>query len=313
LKPKLSDYFWQPELVICGRRSGSPSKAKYPGSLPEAQETQSHSSVASVSPWLSPESSGLFSPGSLAVLAEFADTLTGMALSYPHRQKQLQHLIQKLGLPADTAIQWHLLNLALTHPTVSTAENYEQLEFVGDAVVRLAAAEFLYETYPHLPVGEYAAIRSVLVSDRILASIATSYSLERYLLIADSALKDPLGHESRMAQAFEAVLAALYLSTRTLELVRPWLDDHFNRLVDEILQDPARKNYKAALQEWSQAHYKTLPEYKVREAVARHGAEDRFTAEVWLQGQCLGQGSGRSIKAAEQAAAQVAFIAIRDR
>jgi ribonuclease-3 len=236
-----------------------------------------------------------------------------MALPYPHRQKQLEHLIQKLGLPETAPIQWQLLDLALTHSTVSTVENYEQLEFVGDAVVRLAAAQFLYETYSQLPVGEFAAIRSVLVSDRVLASIAVSYNLERHLLVSDSALKDQLGHESRMAQAFEAILAALYLSTHTLELVRPWLDSHWDRLVNEILQDPARKNYKAALQEWSQAHYKILPEYKVREAVARHGAEDRFIAEIWLRGECLGQGSGRSIKAAEQAAAQVAFIAVSDR
>lgn len=238
-----------------------------------------------------------------------------MTLQYPHRQKQLQNLVQKLGLPGQTPIQWQLLDLALTHPTVSATANYEQLEFVGDAVVRLATAVFLLETYPELPVGEFAAIRSVLVSDRILAQLAAKYRLEHYLLVSDSALKDKLGQESRLADSFEAVLAALYLSTQTLTLVRPCLDHHFQQLVTEILNDPARQNYKAALQEWSQGHYKTLPEYRVIQARQAQGEDQdqRFTAEVWLQNECLGQGSGRSIKAAEQAAAQVAFTLVSKR
>lgn len=232
-----------------------------------------------------------------------------MTLPYPHRQKQLQSLVQKLGLLDLSAIQWHLLDLALTHPTYSATANYEQLEFVGDAVVRLVAAEFLFETYPDLPVGEFTAVRSVLVSDRTLARLAAGYTLDRYMLVSDSALKDKLGRESRLAEAFEALLGALYLSTHSLVLIRPWLDASLQELVTEIRTDPARQNYKAALQEWTQAKYKTLPEYRVTEAAGEPGS-DRFTAEVWLYGEQLGAGNGRSIKAAEQAAAQAAFLAV---
>ena len=231
-----------------------------------------------------------------------------MSLSYPRRQKQLQSLLQKLGLSAQAPVQWHLLDLALTHPTVSAQANYEQLEFLGDAVVRLAAAEVLWETYPDCSVGEFAAIRSVLVSDRILASLANEYGLALYLLISGSALTDQGGEESRLADAFEAVLGALYLSTHTLELVRPWLDPHFKQLAIQIRSDPARLNYKAALQEWTQAHFKVLPEYRVQETHQPLSALERFTAEVWLRGEQIAQGTGRSIKAAEQAAAQIAFL-----
>jgi ribonuclease-3 len=233
-----------------------------------------------------------------------------MTLSYPRRQKQLQSLVQRLGLSKQVPVQWHLLDLALTHPSVSAQANYEQLEFIGDAVVRLVAAEVLWENYPDSPVGEYAAIRSVLVSDRILAKIATEYDLALYLLISSSAVNDRSGEESRLADAFEAVLGALYLSTHTLELVRSWLDPHFKQLAEEIRSDPARLNYKAALQEWTQAQFKVLPEYRVQETNQPPSALDRFIAEVWLQGRQLGQGKGRSIKAAEQAAAQVAFLAL---
>jgi ribonuclease-3 len=233
-----------------------------------------------------------------------------MALHYPHRQKQLQRLIEKLGLKNFSSVRWDLLDLALTHPTASPVSNYEQLEFVGDSVIRLATAEFLLEQYPDFPVGEFTAIRSILVSDRVLARIAEFYNLERHLLIADSALKDSLGKESRLAEAFEAVLAALYLSTHTLELIHPWLDTHLEQLVTEIRQDPARQNYKAALQEWTQAHYKLLPEYRIRKSDQSNPALAQFIAEVWLLEKRLGWGSGRSIKAAEQAAAQVAFLAV---
>ncbi|MBD2385461.1 ribonuclease III [Cylindrospermum sp. FACHB-282] len=235
-----------------------------------------------------------------------------MSPVYPRRQRQLESLVQKLGLSVDAPIKWQLLDLGLTHPTVSESANYEQLEFVGDAVVRLVAAIVLWEHYPDCPVGDFAAIRSVLVSDRILAQLAREYGLELYLLVAGSATADHVGQESRLADAFEAVLGALYLSTHNLELIRPWLDPHFQKLATEIRLDPARLNYKAALQEWTQAQFKVLPEYRVVEVSQPHHNQERFAAQVWLHEKMLGQGKGRSIKAAEQAAAKVAFLAISE-
>lgn len=233
-----------------------------------------------------------------------------MSLVYPRRQRQLESLVKKLGLPKGAPIKWELLDLALTHPTVSESANYEQLEFVGDAVVRLVAAVVLWEHYPDCPVGDFAAIRSVLVSDRILAQLAREYGWELYLLVAGSATADKVGQESRLADAFEAVLGAFYLSTNNLDLIRSWLDPHFIQLAAEIRLDPARLNYKAALQEWTQAQFKVLPEYRVVEISQPQFNQERFVAEVWLHDKQLGQGKGRSIKAAEQAAAKVAFLAI---
>ncbi|NEN94195.1 MAG: ribonuclease III [Moorea sp. SIO1F2] len=234
-----------------------------------------------------------------------------MTIKDPRRQKQLEKLVQKLGLSQTKAVNWSLLDLALTHCSISAEHNYEQLEFVGDAVIRLASSEWLWENYPNSSVGEFAAIRSVLVSDRILSQLARSYGLERYLLVSNSAAGNKAGETSRLADAFEAVLGALYLSTHTLELVRPWLDPHLQKLTTEIRQDPARQNYKDALQEWTQAHYKLLPKYHLTENLQVHGANNRFTAQVWLKNRQLGEGTGRSKKAAEQAAAKQAFLELR--
>jgi ribonuclease III len=234
-----------------------------------------------------------------------------MTVVYPRRQQQLQRFARRLGLSDTDPIQWQLLDLALTHPTVSVEYNYDRLEFVGDAVVRMAVAEFLWAHYPALAVGEYTAIRAMLVSDRTLAELAKTYELGSFLLVGGSAIRDVIGEATRLAESFEAVLGALYLSTKTLELVQPWLIPHWQRLAIEVRQDPAYQNYKAALQEWTQAHYKQLPEYRVIEAEHSTDPTQRFTAEVWFRGEQLGQGQGRSIKIAEQEAAKAAFLRLQ--
>jgi ribonuclease III len=217
-----------------------------------------------------------------------------------------------------------LLDLALTHPTASSEANYEQLEFVGDAVVRLAASQFLWDNYSDKSLGEFSEIRANLASDRILAQIADSYNLERYLLMDKSAAADSCGRDSRLADALEAILGAFFLSTNTLELVRPWLDSHFHQIAAEILADPALRNYKAALQELTQSAYKILPEYQVKE-VKIEKEEKRclrrnspppnktptFVAEVKILGKLWGTGTGSTKKAAEQAAAKQAFEQFR--
>lgn len=234
-----------------------------------------------------------------------------MTTIYPHRQKQLTKLIEKLGLKPSQPIQWQLLDLALTHPSVSATANYEELEFFGDAVVRLVASEWLLETYPQGTVGEYSAVRKVLVSDRILGEIAASYSFDRYLLIAPQAKIDLSKQLPRLADVLESVLGALYLSTHTSELIRPWLDLHWQPIATAVLEDPALQNYKDALQELTQSHHKLLPTYQVSQPITLISEEERFTAEVFLQGKLLGTGKGRSKKAAEQEAAKVAFFSLR--
>jgi len=232
-----------------------------------------------------------------------------MALLPPLRQHELERLVAKFEIdPVAAQIDWRLLDLALTHCSASATENYEQLEFVGDAVVRLSAARFLWENYADRPVGEFAAIRSILVSDRVLAEIAASYNLQRYLRVRGGVRNDHTATAPLLADALEATIAALYLPTSDLRVVRSWLDVQFASHTAVILSDPARQNSKAALQEWTQGKLKCLPLYEVEEANhVEHGSEERFTARVLVQGQLWGEGQGRSRKLAQQAAARIAF------
>lgn len=243
-----------------------------------------------------------------------------MPVRDPRRQRQLEKLIARLGLPESSPVGWELLDLALTHPTVDQEFNYDRLEFFGDAVVRLVVAEFLREHYPQHSVGEWSAIRSVLVSDRMLARLADSYGLDRYLLLGSSAAGDPTGQTSRLADCFEALLAALYLSTKDFNLIRPWLDAHWQQLAEEVRTDPAYQNYKAALQAWIQSRHQALPEYRteviadaLNPGLPNDNTVDRFRSEVWFQGTLLGHGTGNSKKEAEKAAAQSAYLSLADR
>lgn len=225
----------------------------------------------------------------------------------PHRQHQLQSLSPRLGLSAQAAelVDWLLLDQAFTHPSLSDTHNYEQLEFVGDAVVRLAAAKVLREIYPTETVGEMSALRSIMVSDRTLAEWGESYGLERFVLAQGNVLSDTRGKTSLLADCFEALLGALYLSTNDLRLVHPWLDRHLREKAEEVRRDPARYNYKDVLQEWTQRHHKALPRYRVESLPGKFPA--RFEAQVWFQENCLGVGQGTSKKSAEQAAARQAY------
>jgi ribonuclease III len=168
----------------------------------------------------------------------------------------------------------------------------------------------LLETYPHLPVGEFAAIRSIIVSDRFLAEIAEEYGFDLYLLMTPGVRNDKLGRMSRLADVFEAVLGALYESTKNMSLIRPWLDPILQDKAALVHADPARENYKDALQEWSQGKHKLLPTYKVRQNEILDNDNERFTAEVWLQDKLLGTGKGTTKKASQQAAAQQAYNSI---
>jgi ribonuclease-3 len=110
-----------------------------------------------------------------------------------------------------------LLDKALTHVSFDASANYEQLELLGDAVLRLAATECLQEEFPDETVGELSVLRSALTSDRTLAQLAKSLGLETYLLVAEEQRRTRLGQPSRLADALEAVLGVLYLETHNLE------------------------------------------------------------------------------------------------
>jgi ribonuclease III len=229
----------------------------------------------------------------------------------PTRQSVLEKFIRRLDLRPTDPIYWNLLDQALLHPSWTNRsqkpdENNDRLEFLGDSVVRLLVSEFLFETYSEQNSGELTAVRAVLVSDQTFSEWGEQLHLDQFLVVGSSA--DDGGRASRLADCFEAVLGALYLSTSDFSLIRPWLLPLVEKMTQEILSDPTRGNYKAALQELTQAKSTELPEYRL--VGQTDEGKPIFISEVWFWGKRWGIGEGPSKKKAEQAAAKEAYLAV---
>jgi ribonuclease-3 len=227
-----------------------------------------------------------------------------------NRRQSLQKFLLRLGVSDTRNLDWDHLDRALMHPSLDQERNNDRLELLGDAVLRLMVTNFLYRTYPDLSVGDLSAVRSDLISDAHLADLADLYGFERFLQMGASAQQDPRGRSRRLADAFEAVFGALYLSwdAEVFPRLSGWLEPHLRRRTEKILQDPMRHNAKAALQELTQSLWGILPEYRLIESQLH---PPQFQVQAWFQDRCWGEGSGSSKKAAEVAAAAVAYQALR--
>ena len=227
-------------------------------------------------------------------------------LMYPRRQKQLQQLLDVLGIDGLPNPDWQLLDEALVHCSDSSDRNYERLEFFGDAVLRMAASDYLLAHHRDWSVGEMTAVRNVMVSNQFLSEIAQHYQLENYLVMGTTTSCTT----AQLADSIESLIGAIYTMTRSLRWITPWLEPFWRDRAPKIHNDSTRQNPKAALQEWTQQHFQSLPTYTVTEHSKVASDPTRFEAQVWFQDQHLGTGTGGTRKAAEQAAAKIALTAL---
>ncbi|MFL2673021.1 MAG: ribonuclease III [Prochlorococcaceae cyanobacterium] len=224
----------------------------------------------------------------------------------------LQELLIRLGLqqPADEAAL-QPLRTALTHTSAGLEVNHEELEFLGDAVLRLACAEFLEVNNPNLSVGERSAFRAQLVSDRWLAELAAELQLDGLIKQGSATAADTTARATVRAECCEALVGAVYLAwggaDGGLHAVRQWLDPHWQRSCLELASDPHRHNWKSALQELTQAQHAGLPSYATTEENSNHGDQRRFRSVVSVNAKEQGRGWGPSRRLAEQDAAREAL------
>lgn len=204
-----------------------------------------------------------------------------------------------------------LLLLAFTHRSfvnehrALVPHHNERLEFLGDSVLGLIAAAYLYEHLPEGPEGELSKLRSRLVDAPSCASYLQKLKLEPYILLGrGEKLSDKGVRGSILADVFEALMGALYLDGG-LEAARTFFLTHFGEKIEALLGSPPR-NFKAELQDFSQKNYQKPPTYQVIEESGPDHAK-RFLVSVSLDGEELGLGEGLSKKEAEQRAAEKAL------
>jgi ribonuclease-3 len=183
--------------------------------------------------------------------------------------------------------------------------NYERLEFLGDAVLGLIAAEWLYRGNPELPEGELARRKSALVSAEALARYARELGLGHWLLLGTGEERSGgRDKESLLADSLEAVIAAVFLDGG-LRSARKVVEA-FLRAASQSL-DLGEADAKSELQERIQALGRDAPTYRVS-AESGPDHDKRFTVEVMIDGKVAGSGTGRSKKAAEVEAARRALV-----
>ena len=203
-----------------------------------------------------------------------------------------------------------LLKRALTHSSYANEHRLpdgsnERLEFLGDSVLSVIVSDYLYGRFAQLPEGELTKLRASLVCERSLCQFSETLGVGEFLLLGKG--EEQTGGRTRpsiLADAFEAVLAAIYLDggmSPAAQLVLGFVDQ-------ELAADPADsvRDYKTTLQEIIQSNREEQVEYRlVEETGPDHNK--RFVSEVWLNTNVIGRGEGRSKKAAEQAAAMEAL------
>tara|TARA_Y100001933_G_scaffold75660_1_gene76815 strand:- start:140 stop:880 length:741 start_codon:yes stop_codon:yes gene_type:complete len=196
---------------------------------------------------------------------------------------------------------------ALTHSSANSEINYENLEFLGDAVLRLIASDFIKNKYPHMRVGERSELRSQLVSDQWLGEVGQKIEIGNVLIMGKKAIKDKSAKVTIQAEATEALIGALYESLTNLDPIKKWLIPFWDVKSKEVLADPHKKNYKSALQEFTQSKALSIPVYKTKEMHKKHDNPKRFFCTVHIKNLSIAEGWGKSIKQAEKNAASEAL------
>lgn len=199
-----------------------------------------------------------------------------------------------------------LLQEALTHTShaheSASARHNERLEFLGDSVLGLAVAHYLFEKNPSESEGFLSDTRAALVSSASQARWAASLGLGHHLRLgAGERSKGGAEAQNNLANAVEALLGAVFLDgglPPVVRIVRGWLDTSaFTGL---------EANHKKALQEFIQKRHQRPPDYEI---VSQEGPDHArtFKVRVFLGKKTLGLGSGRSKREAQQEAARNAL------
>jgi len=210
------------------------------------------------------------------------------------------NFLEKYGIKIENK---DLLLMALTHSSYSNehgAENYERLEFLGDAVLQLVTSEYFYKTLNNSGEGELSKVRASFVCEEALAQYSKDIGIDKWIRVGNGQLKDI--NDTIIADCFESVLGAIYLDKGfqiakdyVLKILIPYVEGHHIFLGD----------YKSRLQEMVQTDKKSLDYRLVSESGPSH--DKTFVFEVIINGIVYGRGTGKSKKIAEQNAARDAL------
>ncbi|WP_338970338.1 ribonuclease III [Fusobacterium nucleatum] len=206
----------------------------------------------------------------------------------------------------------NLLKNALLHKSLGNErkeyknQNNERLELLGDAVLDLIVAEYLYKNYKNASEGTIAKLKAMIVSEPILAKISRQIGVGKFLMLSrGEVMSGGRNRESILADSFEAILGAVYIDSN-LDEARVFALSHIKQYIDHIEENEDILDFKSILQEYVQKEFKTVPTY---ELVAERGPDHMKEFEIQvIVGNYKEKAVARNKKKAEQLSAKALCI-----
>ena len=206
----------------------------------------------------------------------------------------------------------NLLKNALLHKSLGNErkeyknQNNERLELLGDAVLDLIVAEYLYKNYKSASEGTIAKLKAMIVSEPILAKISRQIGVGKFLMLSrGEVISGGRNRESILADSFEAILGAVYIDSN-LEEARVFALSHIKQYIDHIEENEDILDFKSILQEYVQKEFRTVPTY---ELVAERGPDHMKEFEIQvIVGNYREKAVAKNKKKAEQLSAKALCI-----
>ena len=206
----------------------------------------------------------------------------------------------------------NLLKNALLHKSLGNErkeyknQNNERLELLGDAVLDLIVAEYLYKNYKSASEGTIAKLKAMIVSEPILAKISRQIGVGKFLMLSrGEVMSGGRNREPILADSFEAILGAVYIDSN-LDEARVFALSHIKQYIDHIEENEDILDFKSILQEYVQKEFRTVPTY---ELVAERGPDHMKEFEIQvIVGNYKEKAVARNKKKAEQLSAKALCI-----
>lgn len=211
-------------------------------------------------------------------------------------QKKLNYNFQDLDL----------LQRALTHKSSNKPYSNERLEYLGDAVMDLVVAKYLFEKFKNTPEGDLSKLRAALVNETSFAKLAKALNLGDFIIISSAEERNNgRNKNSLLSDAFEALMGAVFLEIgfeKTSKIALNLLEKEYHHIsLEEIVKD-----YKTNLQEITQSILGLIPTYILLDSKGPDHKKE-FKIGVFLGDEKYGEAVGKSKKDAEQKAAKIAI------
>jgi ribonuclease-3 len=225
------------------------------------------------------------------------------------RKKELEAFLSQNNVKVD---KYDLINSSLTHPSFIFEKDFpknqhnQRLEFLGDAVVGLVIAEYLFNSFPEKKEGVLTKMRAAIVCESSLADAARKIHIGKYILMGKG---EKMGggekRSSNLADAWEALCGAIYLECG-LKVAEGFILYSLQEAIENVIKGNFG-DFKTRLQELIQKSPEQEIEYQILEENGPDHDKD-FVAGVFINGEMMSKGAGKTKKEAEQGAAREALV-----